>query len=243
MAYPTAVALLSSAARTAAGTGDPVDLGTNNGVKFHLDVIAVSGTATPTLTVTIETSRDLIAWSTLDQFTAATATGSTQLAVIAQRYVRAKWTLAGTTPSFTFSIAGEAVQVYATPSDLADFGLSSEVLASVDASRIARILIGCSISAGADLQSSGRIELPLASWGIDLTMAVAKIAAWEIMSVVIGHNPDDPNNFVWRDRGKEGREWLESVVRGLRSPVGIVDATPTQEDSGAEIYTEPQRGW
>jgi hypothetical protein len=93
------------------------------------------------------------------------------------------------------------------------------------------------------MQSSGRIKLPLSAWGVDLKQAVAKLCAWEIMVVLVGHNPDDPNNFVWRDRRDEALRWLENVARGLVMPVGIVDAEPTIVDNGTFIYSEPKRGW
>lgn len=132
---------------------------------------------------------------------------------------------------------------YCTATELAAFGISNEVTSSIASSTIASILDACSAQADGYLQSSGRIKLPLAAWGIDLRMAVAKLAAWEIMSVVIGHNPDDPNNFVWRDRRDEALKWLEAVSRGLVMPFGIVDATPTIVTTGAEVYTEAKRGW
>lgn len=135
-----------------------------------------------------------------------------------------------------------AVQ-YATIAELASFGISSEVTSGLTADVLNGILQAASAQADGYLQSSGRITLPLTAWGVDLKMAVCKLAAWEIMSVVLGHNPDDPNNFVWRDRRDEALKWLESVARGLVMPVGITDAVPTVVETGTAIYTEPRRGW
>jgi phage gp36-like protein len=135
-----------------------------------------------------------------------------------------------------------AVQ-YATVTELASFGISSEVTPAISSTVLDGILQACSAQADGYLQSSGRITLPLASWGVDLKMAVCKLAAWEVMAVVIGHNPDDANNFVWRDRRDEALRWLESVARGLVMPVGIVDSTPTVVKTGSVIVTETKRGW
>jgi hypothetical protein len=91
--------------------------------------------------------------------------------------------------------------------ELGQFGISPEVTADPDAPIDSAVLDGilqaCSAQADGYLQSSGRITLPLTAWGVDLKMCVAKLAAWEIMAVRVGHNPDDPNNFVWRDRRDE----------------------------------------
>lgn len=131
----------------------------------------------------------------------------------------------------------------ASSADLAMLGISDEVTRSIPAATLTAILTAATETAGAILQSSGRIKLPLTAWGADIKSAVAKMAAWDVMCVVIGHNPEDANNFVWRDRDREGRAYLEQVARGFVTPVGLVDATPTITKTGTEIYTETQRGW
>ena len=131
----------------------------------------------------------------------------------------------------------------ATRDDLALLGLSDEVTSGIPDAKLDAILAASSELAGGILQSSGRIKLPLTAWGADVKEAVCKIAAWTIMSTLVGHNPDDANNFVWKDRATEGREYLEKVARGFIVPVGLVDATPTITKTGAAIYTESSRGW
>lgn len=103
------VTLAASAARTATGNGDAVELGDRGTAALTLDVTAVGGT-TPSATVTIETSKDgSTGWTAVAAFSAATAV-SAQRKVFAglDRYVRASWAISGTTPSLTFSVAGEA---------------------------------------------------------------------------------------------------------------------------------------
>ena len=131
----------------------------------------------------------------------------------------------------------------ATRDDLAVLGISEAVTGEITDATLDKILTAATETAGSILQSSGRIKLPLTAWGADIKSAVAKMAAWDVMCVRIGHNPEDANNFVWRDRNVEARTYLEQVARGFIVPVGLVDATPTVTKTGTEIYTETQRGW
>lgn len=105
-----AVTLAASAARTATGSGTAQEIADRGAVRLLLDVTAASGT-TPTLDVTVETSYDgSTGWTSLGTFTQNTAVSSQRKNFSgADRFVRASWVIAGTTPSFTFSIVGEAV--------------------------------------------------------------------------------------------------------------------------------------
>jgi len=78
-------------------------------LRLLLDVTAASG-ATPSLTVTVETSGDASTWRSAGVFAAKTTVSSERLATAAlDRYVRVSWAITGTTPSFTFSVTGEAL--------------------------------------------------------------------------------------------------------------------------------------
>jgi hypothetical protein len=100
--------LAASAARTATGNGTTTDSEGASVANLTLDVTVRSGT-TPTLDVTIQTSADGTAWRTAGTFTQATAVTSERKSFNLDRYVRAAWTIGGTTPSFTFSVIGEGV--------------------------------------------------------------------------------------------------------------------------------------
>jgi hypothetical protein len=106
-----AVVLHASAARTANGAGPAVAVELHHTARLTLDVTAASGTG-PSMTVTIEHSPDGTTWVAHPNgaFAAATAPG-TQRKVLSglDRFVRAAYALTGTTPSFTFSVAGELV--------------------------------------------------------------------------------------------------------------------------------------
>lgn len=100
--------LVASAARTATFQSAALEIGDRGTACLTLDVTAVSGTA-PTLDVAIETSADGTTWRALASFAQKTVAGSERKSFVGcDRFIRANCTIAGTTPSFTFSVAGEA---------------------------------------------------------------------------------------------------------------------------------------
>lgn len=100
--------LFASASRTATVTGTAHETGDRRVARLKLDVTAASGT-TPTLDVDIETSRDGVTWYVSGSFTQATGVTSEEKLFMLDRFVRPKATIGGTTPDFTFSVAGETV--------------------------------------------------------------------------------------------------------------------------------------
>lgn len=96
-----------SSAETATGNSGSFSINSQFGV-WHLDVTAVTGTS-PTLDITIE-EFDPGSGNWIDtglSFTQVTATGSQRVVhnpVLSAQH-RAVWTIGGTTPSFTFSLA------------------------------------------------------------------------------------------------------------------------------------------
>lgn len=73
-----------------------------------LNITAVSGT-TPTLDVSVESFDEVgAAYAPIGSFTQKTATGIDTLKLTGTlgRLIRIKWTIGGTTPSFTFSVSG-----------------------------------------------------------------------------------------------------------------------------------------
>ena len=107
--YGEPLTLAASAARTATGNGATVHVGEADTARLTLDVTAAAGT-TPSLTVAVQHSHDGSTWATHSSFAAKTTAG-TERKVFGglDRYVRATWTITGTTPSFTFSVVGELV--------------------------------------------------------------------------------------------------------------------------------------
>lgn len=101
--------LLPSAEKTASGTGEIYEMGDMTTLRLKLDVTAASGT-TPTLDVIVETSPDgATEWQTVATFAQKTGVSyERNVFPGCDRFVRAKYTIGGTNPDFTFSLLGEA---------------------------------------------------------------------------------------------------------------------------------------
>lgn len=94
---------------TATETSETLDLGARSTLRLDLGVSAASGT-TPTLNVAIEHSKDGVTFTQLGTFAQKTAISSEHKVFGgADRYVRAVFTVGGTTPSFTKALTGFAV--------------------------------------------------------------------------------------------------------------------------------------
>jgi hypothetical protein len=89
-------------------TQDSLDLGGPIGaLTMTLTVTAASGTS-PTNDTIVEHSHDNSTFATLGSFTQVTAAGTeTKTFGPARRYIRAKSTLGGTSPVFSFTVSGD----------------------------------------------------------------------------------------------------------------------------------------
>jgi len=103
--------VVTSAARTATGQSAAITVGrveTSGKFGLILNCTAASGT-TPTLDVTVEWSADgtnFFAAQAADSFTQVTTTGQVGAKSFDVKgpFYRVKWTIGGTTPSFTFTV-------------------------------------------------------------------------------------------------------------------------------------------
>ena len=101
-------AAVASAARTATATATAFNTEDAQALKATLAITAASGT-TPTLDVTLETTVNGSDWYTVGAFAQKTTTDEDAKAFgPLGDQCRWKWTIGGTTPSFTFSITAEA---------------------------------------------------------------------------------------------------------------------------------------
>ena len=160
------------------------------------------------------------------------------------RFIRTRWLVSGTTPSFTFSVSGRSVQVYATPADLYTLGIPLSAVSGIDAATLHGAL-----AAASDMIDSalGNIAgLPLTVWGADIRRAAAIIAAYDVLTAR-GVNPDVDAGVRERYLDIVGRPgmsgWLGQVANGKLTPPGIIDATPNELESGADVATQDLRGW
>jgi hypothetical protein len=100
-------------ARTATGSGTAIQVGavaSPQRMYACLHVLSIAGTATPTLTVRLQSAptSGFAAPTTQATFTAATVVGgqfTSVAAPVTDTWWRADWTISGTTPSFLFALA------------------------------------------------------------------------------------------------------------------------------------------
>lgn len=99
--------LVASAARTTSGDdGGSAGWDAAKTIRAQLDVTAASGTS-PTLDVVIEDTLDGTNWNVIGTFAQKTAAGREVINITTpfSNRARTRWTIGGTAPSFTFSVA------------------------------------------------------------------------------------------------------------------------------------------
>lgn len=241
MADVLAVTLQASGAQTASGSGSAQDIGAlRSAARLTLDVTATSGTE-PRLSVAIETSSNSsTGWRQVARFDQAQTPTSIKLSMFGlDRYIRAVWTISGTTPSFTFSVSGEAHVIYATPDDVTNLAINSAATDGITDSVKAEACL--SASADADSRLPPRYTLPLAAWGQDIRERVAQIAAYTMMRHR-GFMPEGVDELIVKDKD-DAQRWLSKAGAGTITPSGIVDSTPNKRGGAPRVFSRPARGW
>jgi hypothetical protein len=241
MAFTTAITPAASATRTSSGSAAHIDLGSNRVAHVTLAVTAFSGTATPRLACVLETSDDALAWTQAGAFATTGAVGSESIYVgDLRRYLRVRWTLTGTDPSFTFSVAGESVLVYADPSDLHTHGIPSVALTSISMGDKVQALIAATDEM--DGRFNDRYTFPLIRWGFDLRKNASAVAAAALM-LTRGLAPEENDYRTMLKLRDDGYQWASDVGAKKIAPPGIVDSTPAVDEGGPILYTSAKRGW
>jgi hypothetical protein len=97
--------VIETLARTTNGNTGNIQAAGGESLRAQLNVTAVSGTS-PTLTVLIEDTLDGINYNTIGTFAQKTAAGREVINITTpfSETLRVSWTIAGTNPSFTFSV-------------------------------------------------------------------------------------------------------------------------------------------
>ncbi len=131
---------------------------------------------------------------------------------------------------------------YATTTDLARVGIAAAALSGVSTAAQEAALDAA--SALADGYLCSRFTLPLSAWGADLTGAVARMAAWEVLRVR-GYDPQAGGDEAVRLGYTDAMRWLEGVQAGRVSPQGVTDATPSVDESSQQtvMVTSRRRNW
>lgn len=107
MTIKTKVATVLNGTFTTTGNGTTTPFSLSNAIVAYLNVTAASGT-TPSLTVKFQDSPDGVTFYDIASgaFTAVTAAGTSRIVLPAGvgPFVRAVYTISGTTPSFTANV-------------------------------------------------------------------------------------------------------------------------------------------
>lgn len=252
MTNPLSVSLHASGAENASGSGTAVDVTVDadavSGVyvrgaaRLRLDLSALTGTS---LLVVLESGPSSTGpWKQIGTFAAMTATGWQELVVAGGlSHLRCSWTLTGTTA--TFAVTGQALTIFASPSDLR---IPSGVSTSIGEEAKAKHLLSATGQVAGALQVVN--ALPLTTWGEDVRDATAVIATVELLDEIGWRPTDDFDKRLLQryynvvgsiDQNEAG--WLDKVATGRRDPVGMVDSTPDTKEAGPVMYSTAARGW
>ena len=247
MSSPLAASLKALGASTASGTGTALDLLSDStgagpvrkALKLALDVRAVSGTSNPSLKVEIETSPDDATWRLLRSAT-LTAAGLTEMVIGgAMRYMRARWTITGTDPSFTWSLTGEAHVVYCEPRDLISENVPALALEGIPEEQRWRACL--TASSDADGYLGNAYTLPILAWDDATRGKVAELAVPKLFRAR-GCDPAGSDKVVF-DTEAAAIKWFSRLADGKLSP-GIVDSTEEVFEGGSVVVSSGSpRGW
>lgn len=140
---------------------------------------------------------------------------------------------------------------YASIADLTTYGLPATALGALSVPQQQAEVDAA--SARVDSYLRGRYALPLVAWGVEITEATCRIAAFNLLSVR-GYNPAAGADENIRERYVDAIEWLERVQSKAAHPAitPAADQSPTYNqpfvlsssvvavDSGRTAAT---RGW
>jgi phage gp36-like protein len=129
---------------------------------------------------------------------------------------------------------------YATAADFASLGLPTKATASVSAGDIDAALEAA--SRVVDSYIGSRYDLPLITYDKSVTMAVCKIAAFELLSRR-GFAAGATDATTLELRYNQALQWCRDVARGLAlpAPKSTTDATkPPVDPNNAPFVRQPQ---
>jgi hypothetical protein len=250
MPRPLALTLQALGAVTSSGQSATFDLlnptFAEDGLKRRLaelmiEVTAVAGTA-PKLNVTVQTAPNTSSFQDVLAFQEFEAIGYQRLKFATlERYVRISYTIAGTLPSVTFKVSGDAHVIYADTEDFFRWGLPSAAVPNptdpVDL--VAASLLGASSTANAKIPRA--YTLPLQDpYPESLRLHVSKLAAWSFLTQR-GFDPDSPADKEVKLAGEEAEEWFDMLGGGVEPD--WIDSTPDVYDAGAGVASGPRRYW
>ncbi len=138
--------------------------------------------------------------------------------------------------------------IYATTTDLVNYGLPASVLAATTNAQQVAILNGRSRWIDSFLRA--QFELPLVTWDTDITQAVCAAASYDLM-VIRGYNPEAGADINIRLRFEDARKWAEDCAAGKLTP-SVTDSSPDAAQgtanqgitsAGPRVSSATQRGY
>lgn len=197
--------------------------------------------------MSVETARSETAttWRTHVEWNFSAATGTTfeeKAFAGLDRYIRVRWDLAG--DPFTFGASGTSVLVYCSPDHVKKV-LNSDVLVkdqrvNFTDEELLEFIEGATDDVSSSLANV--FELPLVSWGSDVTRHTA-LAAGVMAIRRRGGAIDDQQGAQLKALDSKVEKWLELVREEEIELQHVVDSTPDIADGGAYVVTDPPRGW
>lgn len=125
---------------------------------------------------------------------------------------------------------------YATPADLAMYGIASSATSDMDVDAIQGALAAASDVADSYLRNHYRLPLS-APYPAALIEAVCRVAAFNLLSVR-GYNPEGDAGLL-ESRYKTSMRWLEDVGAGKATPI-VQDAAGPASSAGGPFVVQPR---
>lgn len=129
---------------------------------------------------------------------------------------------------------------YITDAEMLRLGLPGDALSAVPADVRDRFRLAACDQASSYLKK--RFTLPALEWGTDLKVAVARVAAFEILSFR-GFDPASESGALVVKRADDSLAWLRDVARGIVEPVDFIDSTPELDEQGPLVESDEPAGW
>lgn len=131
--------------------------------------------------------------------------------------------------------------LYCTPTDVGTYALNTIALSTINPTQ----QNACCVAASEKLDSyfRGRYPLPLLTWGTDVTMHAAYIAAFLMYSGTRGATPMKGSDEMIRTNYEDAIRWAEGVQRQTVHPDVTFSVPSPQYVFPQVVSANTPRGW
>lgn len=130
--------------------------------------------------------------------------------------------------------------LYVTPAQLASYGINPFAIQKVSEDEKTAACVAA--SATADSYFRGRYPLPFLTFDVDITMRVAHVAIWLLLSNR-GRNPEAGYDDQIDKRYEEAIVWFGAVQRQAAHPNVTVSQVNSPQYSFPAVISARPRGW